>query len=81
MNKTKWTPFRSTLILLCFLLVAVLGWGCQLTSTSSSEPIKVGILHSLTGTMAISEQSVSQATLLAIEQLNAQGGVLGRRIE
>ncbi|WP_129673881.1 urea ABC transporter substrate-binding protein [Candidatus Chloroploca sp. Khr17] len=81
MNKTKWTRFRSTLILLCFLLVAVLGWGCQLTSTSSSEPIKVGILHSLTGTMAISEQSVSQATLLAIEAINAQGGVLGRRLE
>ncbi|MDX8382885.1 MAG: urea ABC transporter substrate-binding protein [Ghiorsea sp.] len=43
-------------------------------------PIKVGILHSLTGTMAISEQPVVNATLLAIEQLNANGGLLGRKI-
>ncbi len=44
-------------------------------------PIKVGILHSLTGTMAISEKPVMQATLLAIEEINAQGGLLGRPIE
>lgn len=45
------------------------------------QPIKVGVLHSLTGTMSISEKSVCEATLLAIEELNAAGGVLGRRIE
>ena len=44
-------------------------------------PIRVGILHSLTGTMAISERSVVDATLLAIEELNDMGGILGRRIE
>ncbi|MDQ7001690.1 MAG: urea ABC transporter substrate-binding protein, partial [Ghiorsea sp.] len=44
-------------------------------------PIKVGILHSLTGTMATSEKPVMQATLLAIEKINAQGGLLGRRIQ
>ncbi|MDX8390197.1 MAG: transporter substrate-binding protein, partial [Mariprofundaceae bacterium] len=44
-------------------------------------PIKVGILHSLTGTMAISEKPVVNATLLAIEQINAKGGLLGRKIE
>jgi len=47
----------------------------------SMPPIKVGVLHSLTGTMAISEKSVMQATLLAIDEINASGGVLGRRIE
>jgi urea transport system substrate-binding protein len=46
-----------------------------------SPPIKVGILHSLTGTMAISEKPVMQATLLAIAKINAQGGLLGRQIE
>src|SRR6185503_11045025 len=46
-----------------------------------AQPVRVGILHSLTGTMAISETSVRDATLLAIEELNAAGGVLGRRIE
>ncbi|HBN22953.1 MAG TPA: urea ABC transporter substrate-binding protein [Holosporales bacterium] len=45
------------------------------------QPIKVGILHSLTGTMALSEVSVKNATLMAIEEINAQGGVLGRSLE
>ena len=49
--------------------------------TEKTQPVKVGILHSLTGTMAISETAVRDATLLAIEELNAAGGVLGRRIE
>lgn len=48
---------------------------------AACPPIKVGILHSLSGTMAISERSVADATLLAIEELNAQGGLLGRKIQ
>lgn len=47
----------------------------------AGEPIKVGILHSLSGTMAISEKSVVDAEQLAIEEINAAGGVLGRPIE
>ena len=47
----------------------------------SEPPIRVGILHSETGTMAISEKSVRDATLLAIEEINESGGLLGRRIE
>lgn len=47
----------------------------------SGPPIKVGVLHSRTGTMAISERPVIDATLLAIEELNAAGGVLGRPVE
>ena len=43
--------------------------------------IKVGILHSLSGTMAISEKSVVDAEQLAIEEINAAGGVLGKKIE
>ena len=46
-----------------------------------ADPIKVGVLHSETGTMAISERSVRDATLLAIEEINANGGLLGRQIE
>lgn len=45
------------------------------------EGIKVGILHSLTGNMAISETAVRDATLLAIQEINAVGGVLGKQIE
>jgi urea transport system substrate-binding protein len=44
-------------------------------------PIKVGVLHSLTGTMAISERSVVDATRLAIEEINEKGGLLGRPVE
>jgi urea transport system substrate-binding protein len=42
--------------------------------------IKVGILHSLSGTMAISEVTVKNATQLAIDEINAAGGVLGKKI-
>ncbi|MBX9790986.1 MAG: transporter substrate-binding protein [Pirellulales bacterium] len=45
------------------------------------EPILVGILHSLTGTMANSELPVSDAAHLAVEELNAAGGLLGRPVE
>ena len=43
--------------------------------------VTVGILHSVTGTMAISETGSVEAEKLAIEQINAQGGVLGRKIK
>jgi urea transport system substrate-binding protein len=48
---------------------------------ASGDTIKVGILHSLSGTMAISEKSVVDAEQLAIKEINAAGGVLGRQIE
>ena len=47
----------------------------------TDDTVTIGILHSITGTMAISETGSVQAEMLAIEQINAQGGVLGRRIE
>ncbi len=51
------------------------------TGDNSGDTIKVGVLHSLSGTMAISETAVRDATLLAIEEINAAGGVLGKQIE
>ena len=47
----------------------------------AGEPIRVGVLHSLTGTMAQSESPVVDALLLAINQTNQAGGLLGRRVE
>jgi urea transport system substrate-binding protein len=47
----------------------------------TDDTVTVGILHSVTGTMAISETGSVQAEKLAIDQINAQGGVLGRKIE
>jgi urea transport system substrate-binding protein len=47
---------------------------------AAGDEIKVGILHSLSGTMAISETSVRDATLLAIDEINAAGGVMGKKL-
>ena len=49
-------------------------------SIDEQNPIKVGILHSLTGTMAISEHPVMESTVLAIDEINQQGGLLGKKI-
>ncbi|MFG2737230.1 urea ABC transporter substrate-binding protein [Streptomyces harbinensis] len=51
------------------------------TIDTSGDTIKVGLLNSLSGTMAISEVTVRDALMLAIEEINADGGVLGKRIE
>ena len=48
---------------------------------AESDTIKVGILHSLSGTMSISEVSVRDATLLAINEINAAGGINGKMLE
>ena len=55
--------------------------GCDLVVRNKETPIKVGLLHSQTGTMSISESSLRDMELMAIEEINAQGGVLGRPIE
>jgi urea transport system substrate-binding protein len=47
----------------------------------AGPPIKVGVLHSLSGPLAVSERPLSDASLLAIEEVNARGGVLGRQLE
>jgi urea transport system substrate-binding protein len=53
----------------------------EAATETQGETIKVGILHSLSGTMAISEVSVKDATLLAIEEINAAGGIMGKMLE
>lgn len=63
------------------IFVAIFFSGCSEEVSGESETIKVGILHSLTGSMAISEKSVRDAEILAIEEINANGGVLGKQIE
>ncbi|WEK06043.1 MAG: urea ABC transporter substrate-binding protein [Candidatus Devosia phytovorans] len=60
-----------------FPTAAVNTTGLAVTDTE----VTVGILHSVTGTMAISETGSVQAEILAIEQINAMGGVLGRQIK
>src|SRR5260221_4717731 len=47
----------------------------------AADTIKVGILHSLSGTMAISETALKNTALMAIEEINAKGGLLGKKLE
>src|SRR2546423_2987585 len=47
----------------------------------AADTIKVGVLHSLSGTMAISETVLKDVALMTFEEINAKGGVMGRKIE
>ncbi|WP_339727007.1 transporter substrate-binding protein, partial [uncultured Psychrobacter sp.] len=51
------------------------------TPAADGDTIKVGILHSLSGTMAISETSLKDTALMTIDEINANGGVLGKQLE
>ena len=50
-------------------------------TAQAADTIKVGILHSLSGTMAISETALKNTALMTIEEINAKGGVLGKKLE
>ncbi len=72
---------RIYLFILLGIIMIVMGcWKWGHWKKGALLPIKVGILHSLSGTMALSERGVADATLLAIAEINAAGGLLGREI-
>ncbi|HTJ97886.1 MAG TPA: urea ABC transporter substrate-binding protein [Rhodocyclaceae bacterium] len=50
-------------------------------TAAAADTIKVGILHSLSGTMAISETALKETALMTIAEINAKGGVLGKQLE
>lgn len=60
---------------------ALLGAGVWFGLNRKPPPVRLGLLHSLTGPMAISEKPLVDAELMAIQELNDAGGVLGRPIE
>jgi len=60
---------------------AVASGSLYMTSVQAADTIKVGVLHSLSGTMAISETVLKDTVLMAIEEINAKGGVLGKKLE
>jgi len=63
------------------VLASVLLLAISACRPETAPPIRVGVLHSLTGSMSLNEQPVRDATLLAIEDLNQHGGLLGRPVE
>jgi urea transport system substrate-binding protein len=56
-------------------------WMAGFSLAQAADTIKVGILHSLSGTMAISETSLKDVALMTIDEINAAGGVLGKKLE
>jgi urea transport system substrate-binding protein len=63
------------------LVAAGLLAGAASGALAQAPPIKIGILHSLSGTMAISETTLKDVMLMLIEEQNKKGGVLGRKLE
>ena len=78
----KYTLRNSTknrfLFSLCIAAALIFSTGCE---TQDEKVVKIGLLHSTTGSMAFSEQAVLDAELMAVEELNNSGGVLGHKIE
>ena len=61
--------------------VALAGLSVLPAHAQSKDTIKVGVLHCLSGTMAISETVLKDTVLMAIDEINAKGGVLGKKLE
>jgi urea transport system substrate-binding protein len=77
--KRRFSRLSICLVVMLALVGAALSGAAGAQSSGGS--VKVGVLHSLSGTMAISEVAVRDSTLLAIDEINAEGGVLGKQIK
>ncbi len=67
----------KTLALAAALAAGSISFSAQ---AQQGNTIKVGVLHSLSGTMAISETVLKDTVLMAIDEINAKGGVLGKKL-
>ena len=63
------------------LLGTALGIALAGAAWAAEDTIKIGVLHSLSGTMAISETTLKDTVLMMVDQQNAKGGLLGKKIE
>lgn len=93
MKRLKGNGLKWLSLFLCGSLLALSGCAAssavdeakekkkESSTSETSDTVKVGILHSLSGTMAISEVSLRDAELMAIEEINESGGLLGKKIE
>ena len=64
-----------------FIPTALAAMALTGASAHAADTVKVGVLHSLSGTMAISETSLRDVLLFTFDEINAAGGVLGKKIE
>ena len=72
---------RSTLKALSAAAAVSTVSGLTALPARANTPIKIGVLHSLSGTMAISETVLKDTVLMGVEEINAKGGVMGRPLE
>jgi urea transport system substrate-binding protein len=72
---------RNWTIGVIIVLAGSLGWFVTSRVTRVKPPIRLGLLQSRTGAMMISEKSMIDAEMLAVDEINARGGLLGRKIE
>jgi len=72
---------RSTLKALSAAAAVSTVGGLTALPARANTPIKIGVLHSLSGTMAISETVLKDTVLMAVDEINAKGGVMGRPLE
>jgi len=70
--------FKKTLAAFALMLVTLCG---AVHAKAADDTIKVGILHSLSGTMAISETTLKDVMLMLIDEQNKKGGLLGKKLE
>jgi urea transport system substrate-binding protein len=68
-------------LIFILIILTLFGLGSLISSPDKTSSIKVGVLHSLSGTMKISEKDVADVTVAAFQEINANGGILGHRIE
>ena len=75
MRKTTMRYVAGATAMAASLSLVACGGGGEKASGDFDGEVKVGILHSRSGTMAISENTVAEAELMAIEEINAKGGI------
>ncbi|GLI93776.1 urea ABC transporter substrate-binding protein [Methylocystis echinoides] len=78
--QAPFTTSKGVVFVAAIVVLAALWFGLDWMFPADAAPIRVGILHSRSGPMAISENSMVDAELLAIDEINANGGLLGRKI-
>jgi len=72
---------RRLFVKASILSLSLAAAGLMSLSALAADTIKVGILHSLSGTMAISETALKETALMTIADINAKGGVMGKKLE
>jgi urea transport system substrate-binding protein len=80
-HRKGYTMQRRNFVKATAVTIALAAAGFITQPAVAADTIKVGILHSLSGTMAISETALKETALMAIEEINAKGGVLGKKLE